>query len=159
MWDDTAGFGYMDKPTIGTNNIIGNTTIPNIPTQSTNNTSSWFSNIFGSNNQNTNPLQWNQNLGISKEAWDVMNPMDKQKFLMNNQAINNFGQSSMLDNIGLGMAGLNTLMDMSMFGDKRDYMNASIDSIRQNQALANDAYNRKVAARDNYGSAFSNAKN
>ena len=116
---------------------------------------SWFSNMFGSN-QNQDSLAYNPNWGISEDSWNSMNNLDKQKFKINQdniEGMNDFDWQGALDS---GIAGANFLMDLGMYSPRKGYLESSAKALNQNIDLAKEQWDEKKKVRQNYGSAFSN---
>ena len=158
--DSSLGTDYLMDPNYGSvSNMVGNTTMQTTPvvpvTAQKQQPRSWFSNLFGSG-QNQNTMAYNPNWGISKEAYDAMNPLDKQKFVIGQGKVDDMNAFDWEGAFGTGIAGLNFLMDLGMYGPRKDYLESSAKALNQNIDLAREQWDEKKNVRQGYGSAFSN---
>jgi hypothetical protein len=111
-----------------------------------------FTNLFGSNQsqpQQPNFAQLVQDGKIgSKDALELAQADYYSKLA------GDLGTSwNDIANIGLG--GVNTLMQMSLFPAQKDYMNTSVDALKSQMANAQEAHDMKMKNTESYGSAFS----
>ncbi len=72
------------------------------------------------------------------------------------EKLNNMG-TSWNDWANIGMGAIGTGMEMSMFGDKKDYLKNSNRALELQTANANEAHQTKMANNASYGSAFGRA--
>jgi len=56
---------------------------------------------------------------------------------------------------GAGMQGLDTAMQMGLYGDKKDRLQLGNDALKQNMTMAQGTYDNRAAQQQNLGSTFS----
>ena len=118
--------------------------------------SNWLGDGFGmGGNSNTRSLAYDPKLGISEQDYNALNPLDKQKFMLEQ------GKLDALDNFdwqgwaGVGLSGLDTAMKLGMYPTQKEYMSKTVDALDQNIRNAQENWDARKDARKNYSSAFS----
>jgi len=150
-------FMANNKP-VNTFDVNGNIN-PFVPNTNSNNVASWFSKLFNGESANQNLSvadQLSGKYGFTADQLKNMNALDQAEALLKAKELNNLDNFDWQGWTGAGLAGLNTVMDLGMYKPKIDYMNKSADALDQNISLAQDEWDNRKAARQNYSSAFSN---
>jgi len=160
---DGVGVGSNDKPM--------NTQVPSLYSQSNPNPNSVYGQVGDGQSDWYNPADWGRDFSkqgqvmpgydaVTGEYSDTKFDLDQKRAVQqseidrNNAIMDNQGTSwNDWANIGLGAVG--TGMQMSMHGDRKDFLSNSNKALEQQTANAEEAHNTKMANNASYGSAFS----
>jgi len=154
-----AGINTPAVPAVGASPTFGasDVTYANNPSSfnTTENSSAWYDPFsFGDYGQDAGSATLKQGLNPDGSAMNAAQKKDQSLANLYDTQAANVGTSwNDWANIGLGSIG--TGMQMSMHGDKKDYLSGSVDALEQSTANSQEAHDTKMANNASYGSAFS----
>jgi len=171
-----TSYNAMDgiKPTINattTTQPAATKTVPSAFNYKTNPNA--FNKVETGGSQWYNPLTWGDEAKVDYQLKPGYNPKTgefSQSRLLDDKKIANMtaqenAWNAIANNQGMqwndwaniGLGGLGTLMQLGTYGDRKDYLQGSVDALEQQMQNAEEAHNTKMKNTASYGSAFSNA--
>ena len=113
------------------------------------NPTTWF-------DESTSQIEQLRNQFKNDPAFKGLNPIEQEQYIQNRMVTDSLDDFDWQGWSGVGLGGLNLGMDLGMYGDKKDFLNSSVDALNQNIEMSQEAWDQKQDTRNSYSSAFSN---